>query len=106
MPLRLRALLTACLLLATIGASGCGKSAANASATAAPPTAAPEAAAATAAPQDARPESTLLGAGEMGAVYQMVLERYVDRIDHEQLISAATKAFRDALVKDGALPLD
>lgn len=62
------------------------------------------------APPSARPsvitEPDLLPIRDMNLVYRLVLERYVDRVDHTTLVETMLQAIRDKLLEDGALPLD
>lgn len=48
----------------------------------------------------------VLSSTELGLVYQLVLQRYVDPVDHAKLIEAAIAAVHEAGVKADALPLD
>ncbi len=105
MPERLRTLLVALLLTLALGASACGAQEATPT-PAAPAQPAPVKATPTPASGDESKQSVALPASELGGVYELVLQRYVDRVDHEQLIAAARNALRDALLKDKALPLD
>lgn len=68
-----------------------------------------------AAPQgsaDATSAATPGGAGgslsstELGMVYQFIMQRYVDQVDHQQLVEAAIAAVHETGVKSHALPLD
>src|SRR5262245_39651824 len=106
MALRARELVSFLLLLATLGSSGCGSLLAAATPTDAPTAQTAATAAPTAEPDSASHEPSLITTAEMGAVYRAVLERYVDRVAHEDLVAAASKAFRETMLKDGALPLD
>ena len=47
-----------------------------------------------------------LSSADLALVYQLILERYVDRVDHTALIQVASMALREVQVKDGALPLE
>lgn len=47
-----------------------------------------------------------LDSSDIGLVYRFILERYVDRVDHSELIRIASTSVRDLELKAGALPLD
>lgn len=47
-----------------------------------------------------------LAASDLAVVYQFILERHVDRVDHAALIQRANAAIREAELTAGALPLD
>ncbi|MBI4492545.1 MAG: PDZ domain-containing protein [Chloroflexi bacterium] len=48
----------------------------------------------------------LLDSTQLQGVYQLILQRFVDRIDHSVLIDAAARGISESLAEDGALPLD
>lgn len=58
-----------------------------------------------AAAQAAAGDGTL-SSSELALVYQLILDRYVDRVDHAALLQAANGAIRELELKGGALPLD
>lgn len=47
-----------------------------------------------------------LSSTELGMVYQFIVQRHVDQVDHRQLVEAAVLAVREAGLKSNALPLD
>jgi carboxyl-terminal processing protease len=58
-----------------------------------------------AAAAPAPPDSTI-SSTELGLVYQYILQRYVDKVDHAALVEGAIAAVRDAGLKSNALPID
>ena len=56
--------------------------------------------------QPAAEHEGLLSTTELGLVYQFVLSRYVDAVDHRQLIEAAVAGIHEAGLKAHALPID
>lgn len=63
----------------------------------------PQAAATT--PGEGVPVS-LLKSAYLQSVYTLVLQRFIDRVDHNLLIEAGLKGMRESLAETGALPLD
>jgi carboxyl-terminal processing protease len=47
-----------------------------------------------------------LSSTELGLVYQFILQRYVDNVDHAALVEAAIAAIHETGLKSNALPLD
>jgi carboxyl-terminal processing protease len=47
-----------------------------------------------------------LSSTELGLVYQFILQRYVDKVDHTALVEAAIAAVNETGLKSNALPLD
>ena len=47
-----------------------------------------------------------LSSAELGLVYRLILERYVDRVEHASLVQAADVAVRDLELRTGSLPID
>ena len=47
-----------------------------------------------------------LSSTELGLVYEFIVQRYVDQIDHRQLVEAAIAGVHEAGLKANALPLD
>ncbi len=47
-----------------------------------------------------------LSSSDLGLVYQLILDRYVDEVDHAALVQAANGAVREVATRDGALPID
>ncbi|MBI4494247.1 MAG: PDZ domain-containing protein [Chloroflexi bacterium] len=48
----------------------------------------------------------LLNAAQLQAVYRLILQRFVDRIDDAILLEAAVRGVQESLADEGALPLD
>ncbi|MFN8635595.1 MAG: S41 family peptidase [Chloroflexota bacterium] len=48
----------------------------------------------------------LLSSTELGVVYQYILQRYVDQVDHTVLVESAIAGVHETGVKSNALPLD
>jgi carboxyl-terminal processing protease len=57
---------------------------------------------------EARPElaTALLTPNQLQGVYQLILQRFIDRVDHELLLDSARAGVQAALHEAGALPLD
>ncbi len=47
-----------------------------------------------------------LTSSDLGLVYQLILDRYVDQVDHAALVQAANGAVRETAMRDSALPID
>lgn len=52
-----------------------------------------------------RTRAGAMSAVEIGLVYQLIQERFVDEVPYTQLLEAATTALRESLQEQGALPL-
>jgi len=52
------------------------------------------------------PADGTLSSTDLALVYQFILERYVDRVDHAALLQMANGAIRELDARQGALPLD
>src|SRR4051812_49679071 len=97
-------LLVTLLLLATLLA-GCGGRATETPASREAPAAEATPGAQAAAPA-APAQPSHLTVFDLQVAYQLLLQQYVDPLDHEQLLKAARKALRDSMLENGALPLD
>jgi carboxyl-terminal processing protease len=99
-------------LVAVLGCSGEGAATASRSGNA---RVAPDEEARSVRPAPAQDGSTAAAPGstedslsstELGAVYQFIVQRYVEQVDHRQLVEAAIAGVHDAGIQSNALPLD
>jgi carboxyl-terminal processing protease len=58
------------------------------------------------APSSPASSEGTLSSAELGLVYQFIVQRYVEQVDHRQLVEAAIAGVHEAGLKSNALPLD